>query len=170
MFPSLIRQKETPAEGRGSKNASQSVTLFPPCEAFFPHEQKLTHQLALCQSCRPTPLQVPRPSLEICVADGDAPPERFDHASTLLPEQVPRDTHQDFLRKRGLDRSRNRGQITTLVRHRSAGLPSPISDSAKSLSGQETTIQVLQATFSRHPQIPSESGDGTGYSCIALNS
>ena len=36
------RQKETPAEGRGSKTSPGSVTLFPPREAFF-----LTRQASL---------------------------------------------------------------------------------------------------------------------------
>ena len=44
------RQKETPAEGRGSKTSLGSVTLFPPREAFF-----LTNSLSLpnwhCDSC-----------------------------------------------------------------------------------------------------------------------
>ena len=31
------RQKETPAEGRGSKTSLGSVTLFPPREAFSSH-------------------------------------------------------------------------------------------------------------------------------------
>ena len=31
----------------------------------------------------------PSPSLGVCVADGDALPERFDHIHTLLDEQVP---------------------------------------------------------------------------------
>ncbi|QNI60772.1 hypothetical protein SynTAK9802_50019 [Synechococcus sp. TAK9802] len=43
-------QKETPAEGRGSKTSLGSVTLFPPREAFF-----LTYSLSLpnwhCDSC-----------------------------------------------------------------------------------------------------------------------
>ena len=33
------RQKEPPAEGRGSKTSLGSVTLFPPREAFFLTEQ-----------------------------------------------------------------------------------------------------------------------------------
>ena len=111
---------------------------------------------------------MPRQSLEVCVVDGDAPPERFDHARTLLYEQVPRDTHPDFLRKRGLDRSRNRGQITPLVRHRSARLPSPLDDSASELSVLEATIRAWMAIFFRHPQIPSESGDGTGLQVCSL--
>ena len=44
------RQKETPAEGRGSKTSLGSVTLFPPREAFF-----LTYSISLpnwhCDSC-----------------------------------------------------------------------------------------------------------------------
>ena len=43
---------------------------------------------------------------EFCV-DGDAPPEQFDHAHTLLHEQAACDTHPDFLRKRGVDLSRS---------------------------------------------------------------
>ena len=39
--------------------------------------------------------------LQVCVADGDASPERFDHIHNLLNEQVTRDTYLDFLRKRG---------------------------------------------------------------------
>ena len=35
---------------------------------------------------------------EICVVDGDAPPERFDHINTLIQESVCSDTHPDFLR------------------------------------------------------------------------
>ena len=69
---------------------------------------------------------------EVFVADGDAPPERFDHAYTLLCEQVPRYTHTNFLRKNELGPSRNRGQITALVRHRSTWLPGPSSSSAES--------------------------------------
>ena len=46
----ITRQKETPAEGRGSKTSLGSVTLFPPREAFF-----LTHPRSLpnwhCDSC-----------------------------------------------------------------------------------------------------------------------
>ena len=88
-------------------------------------------------------LRVANLLFEVCVADSAAAPERFDHVYMLLREQVLRDTHADFLRKRGLDPSRNRSQTTTLVRHRSARLLSPIRDSAISLSGQETTIEVL---------------------------
>ena len=40
---------------------------------------------------------------EFCVADGDAPPERFGHVHTMPDEQVLCDTRPDFLRKRGLD-------------------------------------------------------------------
>ena len=44
--PSVIsvltrRQKETPAEGRGSKTSLESVTLFPPREAFSSHSKLL---------------------------------------------------------------------------------------------------------------------------------
>ncbi|AII49520.1 hypothetical protein KR52_10250 [Synechococcus sp. KORDI-52] len=35
---------------------------------------------------------------EICVADGDGSPERFDHINILIPESVCIDTHPDFLR------------------------------------------------------------------------
>ena len=31
-------QKETPAKGRGFEIILRSVSLFPPCEGFFPHE------------------------------------------------------------------------------------------------------------------------------------
>ena len=70
-----------------------------------------------CRCLRPIPCW-PRPQLvcvqaltrfglpihlvEFCVVDGDAPPERFDHGFTLPREQVPRDTHPNFLRKDGL--------------------------------------------------------------------
>ena len=35
--PRFAQPKRDPAEGRGSQNASQSVTLFPPCETVSPH-------------------------------------------------------------------------------------------------------------------------------------
>ena len=40
------RQKETPAKGRGSKTARRSVSLFPPCGAFF-----LTHPRCQSDAC-----------------------------------------------------------------------------------------------------------------------
>ena len=57
----------------------------------------LGRHAALSPSCR-SPTQL----VEVCVVDGDAPPERFDHVFTLPREQVPRDTRLDFLRKDGL--------------------------------------------------------------------
>ena len=59
------------------------------------------------------------------MVDGDAPPERFDHTTTVPSEQVLNATYPDFLRKNGLDPDRNQGQIAALVRHRSVRLPGP---------------------------------------------
>ena len=59
------------------------------------------------------------------VVDGDAPPERFDHMRTLIGKKATWDTEPNFLIKNGLDPRRNKGQISALVGHRSARLPSP---------------------------------------------
>ena len=67
---------------------------------------------------------------ELFVADGDAPPERFDHDRTLIGTKVLLTTPPNFLRKNGLDPMRCPGQITALVGHRSARLPGPLSNPA----------------------------------------
>ena len=67
---------------------------------------------------------------ELFVADGDAPPERFDHGCTLIGMKVLLITPPNFLRKNGLDPMRCPGQITALVEHRSARLPEPPSSPA----------------------------------------
>ena len=54
-----MSKKNPPPKAGVPKTLLRSVSLFPPCEAFFPHVGKLTHQLALCQSCRPSRLQAP---------------------------------------------------------------------------------------------------------------
>ena len=61
------------------------------------------------------------------VVDGDAPPERFDHSLTLIGVETIWSSAPNLLTKNGLDPSRNKGQISALVGHRSARLPSPIS-------------------------------------------
>ena len=59
------------------------------------------------------------------VVDGDAPPERFDHVHTLIGMETIWSTAPNLLTKNGLDPSRSKGQISALVGHRSARLPSP---------------------------------------------
>ena len=49
-IPNLISKKKPPPKAGAPKTLLGSVTLFPPREAFFPHERKVTRQLALCQS------------------------------------------------------------------------------------------------------------------------
>ena len=61
------------------------------------------------------------------VVDGDAPPERFDHVHTLIGMETIWSTAPNLLTKNGLDPSRSKGQISALVGHRSARLPSPFS-------------------------------------------
>ena len=56
-----IGKKKSPPKAGVPKTLHRSVTLFPPCEAFFPHRQKLAHRLDLCHSFRPIPLLVPNP-------------------------------------------------------------------------------------------------------------
>ena len=69
--------------------------------------------------------------VEVCVADGDAPPERFDHSGTLIREEVHPYTKPNFLTMNGFDPCRNRGQITVHVGHRSDRLSGPISNPTK---------------------------------------
>ena len=37
-------KKETPAKGRGFRKQHKSVTLFPPCEVFFPHKNNIAQR------------------------------------------------------------------------------------------------------------------------------
>ena len=83
-----------------------------------------------------------------CVVDGDAPPERFDHLSTLTDESVFEDTHPIVLRTNGFDLSTSRSQIAVLVRHRSARLPSPQRLSSHIMSRKERDCRTIGDDFS----------------------
>ena len=71
------------------------------------------------------------------VVDGDAPPERFDHVHTLIGMETRWSSAPNLLTKNGLDPRENEGQISALVGHRSARLPSPISSFGTTTMGRK---------------------------------
>ena len=82
------------------------------------------------------------------MADGDAPPERFDHINTMMQDMGRQETQLYFLRilsgnspdllrllwaEEWICPQPKLGQIPARVGHRSVRLPNPISDLAGSL-------------------------------------
>ena len=81
------------------------------------------------------------------MADGDAPPERFDHERTLTEGSVFRDTHPNVLRTNGFDFSTSRSQIAVPVEHRSARLPSPLAAWPTHHEPKRTGLQGCRRRF-----------------------